>query len=175
MQPERSANHVSEPESPPAAVDHQFLDPFVEATVATLRTMAGLAPDLAEVGVAPRGHLQGDVSGLVGFLGARGEGFVALTFRFDLARRIVGRLLGQSPDGLSDDDVIDGVGEMINMVAGRAKSRFAGTPFALQCALPQVITGRGHQLGFRRHVSCWQVTLTLESEPFHVVLVHASH
>ena len=50
-----------------------------------------------------------------------------------------------------NDDVLDAVGELTNMVAGRAKAELE--EYELSVSLPNVITGMGHEVHFPSNVT----------------------
>ena len=50
-----------------------------------------------------------------------------------------------------DDEVVDAVGELANMVAGAAKAELE--EYKLSVSLPNVITGRGHEIRFPSNVT----------------------
>lgn len=43
-------------------------------------------------------------------------------------------------------DVCDAVGEMINMISGQAKAALAAQNYRFSVSLPQIVTGRDHQV-----------------------------
>ena len=52
-----------------------------------------------------------------------------------------------SPDEISPELLNDGVGEIINMIAGNVKRHLADTPYYFQLSLPTVILGWQHEIG----------------------------
>ena len=60
-------------------------------------------------------------------------------------RAVTGAVLGMTPDEaaeLGEEDVVDGVGELVNVVAGLAKTKLASTDADLRMGLPMFV--RGH-------------------------------
>jgi chemotaxis protein CheX len=55
------------------------------------------------------------------------------------------RMLGDRPDSINAD-VVDAVGELVNMIAGRAKSNLS--ELEMNLSLPTVITGKNHVIKF---------------------------
>ena len=107
----------------PKTVDVQLLNPFIQATLDCLVSMAHCRPRRVKVFVKTDPRMHGDVAGIIGM--SQGiTGSCVVSFPMGLARRIVARLLGDSPEGLSADMVNDGIGEVANMVAGGAKRIF---------------------------------------------------
>jgi chemotaxis protein CheX len=84
------------------------------------------------------------VTGVIGLSG-KASGTVVVSLDRDVAISATERMLGQRPETI-DDDVIDAVGEMTNMIAGKAKAGLE--QFEMKLALPTVITGKNHVIRF---------------------------
>jgi len=133
------------------------LDAFVHAARVTFETMLGIdvAATRREHGVGATGGY--DVSGIVGLshLGGRaGEdrGALVISFPEAVARRTVGRILGAECPVL-DQDVADGIGELVNVIAGHAKRGLARAGVeSCRTALPSVILGSQHRVFHKRDV-----------------------
>jgi chemotaxis protein CheX len=72
---------------------------------------------------------------------------VAITLYWNLARRIIARMMKVQQERINAEYIHDGVGELINMISGSTKKMFKGTPFHFNLSLPTVVVGSGHQLG----------------------------
>ena len=83
-----------------------------------------------------------DISGVIGLSG-EAQGSISLSFSNSSAVNFVKKMLGDI-DAITDDDMIDGVGEIVNIIAGNAKVYL--TKFKLSISLPNVILGSGHTL-----------------------------
>ncbi|RIK71009.1 MAG: chemotaxis protein CheX [Planctomycetota bacterium] len=83
-------------------------------------------------------------SGVIGLSG-RASGTVVLSLQRAVAIMATEVLLGQKPAAINED-VIDAVGEITNMIAGRAKAGLEH--LAMTLALPTVITGKNHIVSF---------------------------
>jgi len=91
---------------------------------------------------------------LVAFIGLGGavRGTVVLCFPTESALGIVGKLLGTTFEDI-DDDVIDGLAEVLNIVAGMAKKDLVGendVPFVL--TLPSVMSGNAQRIDHPRSI-----------------------
>lgn len=86
-----------------------------------------------------------DVSGIISFSGDL-VGTMALCFSSEMAIKIVKSFTGMDVKP-GDDDFADAIGELANMAAGSAKSRFERN-ISLSC--PSVVIGSGHQIHPRR-------------------------
>lgn len=93
-----------------------------------------------------------DVGSVTGLIGVHGSvsGFITLNMSERVAVRMVEGLLGEKFGQLSSQ-VIDGAGEITNMVVGGIKSALAGSPWAFsQITVPSVIIGRGYQISYAK-------------------------
>ena len=154
-------------------IQQEFLTRFIDGVTTTLDTMANTAIEVASVKFAEENdHFFGDVSGIMGISGEHGEGFVGITCGESLAKTLVARILGMEEDELEEPDIFDGVGELINMIAGSAKNSLLGTLYHFNLALPNVITGHKHEVGFRKDTPCWAATLTAEGQTIYLLVAY---
>ena len=73
------------------------------------------------------------------------SGTVIVSLDRQVALAATGAMLGTTPDSVNAD-VIDAVGELTNMIAGKAKS--ALEHLEMKLALPTVIAGKNHVIAF---------------------------
>jgi chemotaxis protein CheX len=66
-----------------------------------------------------------------------------LSFPQDVAFKVVSALLGMNIT-MMGDEVTDGIGELVNIVAGNAKQYL--TKYHLSISLPKVVVGRNHSV-----------------------------
>src|SRR5262245_26475857 len=85
-----------------------------------------------------------EVTGIIGLSG-KATGTVVVSLDTNVAVSVAEAMLGARPDSVNSD-VIDAVGEVTNMIAGRAKSKLE--QLALNLALPTVVTGKDHAISF---------------------------
>ncbi len=80
---------------------------------------------------------------LVGFIGLTGllEGSVAVCFNDSSACAMVSKMLDTEVTRDSPD-VVDGVGEIANIIAGGAKNRLSQTEYKCDISIPTVIEGK---------------------------------
>lgn len=129
------------------ALDAKLVNILMDSVTEVLTTMAGTEVSLN--GVQPQAEYKplGDISSVIGISGESGEGMLSLSFPESLAKLMVARLLGLEPGDIEKDDMVDGIGELINMVSGRAKtglSEDSGNVYRL--SLPSIIMGSGHEV-----------------------------
>jgi chemotaxis protein CheX len=153
----------------PQSVDAGYVSPFVEGTVDTMKQMAQLECTRSNLSVKLDGKSSGDISGVMGLSGSA-EGFVAVTFKNNLARKIVAKMLMANPPELTEDDIRDGVGEFMNMVAGAAKAQLVNTEHGFSLSLPTVIVGGPHSVGQPRGLPVICIEFATEGEKFEVLV-----
>ncbi len=127
-------------ESPSATTIAQ---PFVAAVTETFEGLLGLEAIGTHIEEAdPADAVTRDgITALVEFSGPR-FGVVLVTFSNDVARAIVERMLQGSGTDLEEGDVTDGVGELVNIVSGRAKAVLSALGMGrLDMSVPTVLTG----------------------------------
>jgi chemotaxis protein CheX len=117
--------------------------------VSTIEQMAGMHCERSNLTLREDAKSRGDISGVMGLAG-EAEGFVAITFPNQLARKIVCKMLQMELGEESEADIMDGVGEMMNMIAGAAKAELIHTQHSFQLSIPNVIVGGPHGLGHPR-------------------------
>jgi chemotaxis protein CheX len=134
------------PNRKPLEKEMTYLTPFIENTLKVLKTMAGTEASFREVYFNNDMRIFGDISGIIGLSG-NSEGTVAITLYWDLARKIIARMMKVKEEHINAEYIHDGVGELINMISGSTKKMFKGTPFHFNLSLPTVVAGSGHHLG----------------------------
>ncbi len=107
---------------------------------------------------------------LTGYVHVTGEwvGTMALSCPKGLARLAASTLLGIDRQEVSDDDMLDTVGELTNMVAGNLKGLIEGS---CQISVPEVTQGLGRQLFPPGSLLLERVTFESGGQPFEVMLV----
>lgn len=119
----------------------EFIAPIVTATVSSLKTLLGMETrqgqaHASKVFATPQESCYVAVIGMAGSV----SGSVVMTFLRDTARKFVGKMVCGDPG--SDDDVADGVGEIVNIIAGNAKTILNQQNLGLSLALPNVLQGQ---------------------------------
>lgn len=101
---------------------------------------------------------------LTGIIGVHGKvsGFVTVNMAEKVAISAVEGLLGEKFGEVSNQ-VVDGAGEITNIIVGGVKSGLAGSPWAFsQITVPSVIIGRGYQIAFARGLQFLCATFEVE-------------
>ena len=125
----------------------EYINPFIESVCNLYNTMLDAnvsrgKPDVTDGNGNPR-----DITALIGLSGTV-KGTVALAFPVKTALNLVSRLLGMEIHAV-DETVTDGLGELVNMVAGGAKAKFSeleGPPINL--SLPTIVRGSNYIVNY---------------------------
>jgi len=120
----------------------QFINPFLEATMDVLKTMAMLEPKAGNPYLKKGNQAKGDVSGIIGMTGSA-RGSLALSFSEKSILKVVSNMLGENYKEINDD-VRDAVGEITNMISGVARKKLEAQGFNISAAIPTVVAGKDH-------------------------------
>lgn len=145
-------------------INTAFIVPFIEAVHSTFEMMMGRKVTRKDVYIKKNYVMFGDVSGVIGVSGIS-AGTTAISFPASLAIRTVEDILGEKvTGGIGDVMVHDGVGEIINMIAGQAKTTLATTPMKFDITLPTIISGRGHELYHKQDTQCTSIIFATDDD-----------
>lgn len=122
----------------------EYINPFLKSLVNTFRTMLSCEARRGALGIAKTGGRHFPISGVIGLSG-NAVGVVVINLSEEVALKAASALLMTECHEV-DAEVVDAVGELANVVAGRAKAELE--EFDLSVSLPSVITGRGHEIRF---------------------------
>ncbi|QQO11075.1 chemotaxis protein CheX [Breznakiella homolactica] len=84
-----------------------------------------------------------DISAIIGLTG-EARGAVVISMKKELAAKLTDMLTGSTHTDI-DDEVIDAIGEIINIIAGNAK-RGLEEAFRLVISLPTIVKGKNHTI-----------------------------
>ena len=111
-------------------------------------TMCGASARCVGVATVPLRD-KGLVTGIIGVHG-RVSGFITVNMSEVMAISVVEGLL-QEEFGKLTSQVVDGAGEVTNMICGGIKSQLAKTNFSFQgITVPSIIVGEGYSMAFAR-------------------------
>lgn len=122
----------------------EVINPFLEATVSVLKTMASIDPVPGKPYIKKGTSAIGDVSGVVGISGDT-EGSLCITFTRACILFIISRMLGEEQKEINDE-VKDAVGELTNMISGDSRRRLEEIGYHFLGAIPSVISGPNHEV-----------------------------
>jgi len=122
----------------------EFINPFLEATLSVLKTMASAEAVPGKPYVKTGSAACGDISGVVGITG-QAEGSLCLTFSREVILQIMTSMLGEEQKEITEE-VKDAVGELTNMISGDSRRRLQEKGYTFHGAIPSVISGPGHEV-----------------------------
>ncbi|MDD3553447.1 MAG: chemotaxis protein CheX [Deltaproteobacteria bacterium] len=129
-------------------MDAKIINPFLEAAVNVLKTMAMVEVTPGKPFLKKDQTANGDASGIIGITG-EAQGSMSISFSTPCICAIVSNLFG-SPVTELNEEVKDAVGELTNMICGDARRRLEAAGIVLQAGTPTVISGQGHTI---KHIS----------------------
>lgn len=136
----------------------KYVNPFLEASMSLFKDFLDIDVSAAKPFLLEDPQDLDDVSAIIGLAGET-VGAVVLSFPHDTALRMVSRMDGREHRFLGAE-VLDGVGEMVNIIAGNAKKGL--TEFRISISLPGVITGKQYRINWPAEVPV--ITIPFRSE-----------
>lgn len=105
----------------------------------------------------------GSVTGLIGVHGGV-SGFITVNMAEEVARAAVGGLLQDRCEKLNRE-VIDGVGELTNIISGGIKKGLYGSPWLFShITVPSVIIGQNYQIAYVKGLQFLSVAFEHQAE-----------
>ncbi len=129
-------------------MDVQYINPFLEATIHVLRTMAFVTAKPGKPFVKKDEIAKGDISGVIGLSGDH-TGSLSISFSFTCIKGILEKMLGDIHDELNEE-VNDAVGELTNMICGQARNKLEKIGVNIKAGIPTIIAGTNHTI---RHIT----------------------
>jgi len=125
-------------------MDANLINPFIEATLHVLETMASTRAEAGEPYLKKDQVARGDVSGVIGMTGEI-RGTISISFSEASILPIVSNMLGEEMKEMNEE-IKDAVGEVTNMISGQARKRLDEQGRSLKAAIPTVIMGKDHSI-----------------------------
>ncbi len=125
-------------------MDIRFINPFLEAAVEVLGTMAAVSLQAGKPYLKKNQQASGDISGVVGLSGDA-QGSLSVTFEFSVIKHALKAMLGEDISKVNDD-ARDAVGEFTNMISGSARQKLQEAGLTLSAGIPTVVDGPGHNI-----------------------------
>jgi len=123
-----------------------YVRPFVKSTLHTFREFVGFELTAGNPHFSGRTlDFERDISAVIGLSGAV-RGAVVISMQKKFALRITDTLVGTQHDDL-DGDVVDAIGEIVNIIAGNIKQHVEGGE-RIVISLPTVVKGRDHRFAW---------------------------
>jgi len=135
--------------------------PFQAAITEIFSTMAMINVNLVQTYLSDGKFHFGNITAIMALAGNE-KGIVLVSLHESFARSLVSNMMGVTPDMLEEEELHDGIGELINMIAGGAKARLGDTEEHFLLSAPSVITGTRHRIIQSKDMPC--VTMVYEAE-----------
>ena len=140
----------------------KYINPFISATMNLFKDYLELEVESGSPYVLEDPQALDEVSGIIGLAGET-TGSVVLSFSRDTAIKIISKFAGHTYQALGSD-VLDGVGELINIVAGNAKKDLVD--FKIVISSPGVITGNDYRIHWPEQVPVISVPFSTSAGEF---------
>lgn len=149
-----------------------YINPFIEAVATVFETMLGVHPKRNALKVSHEPQRGERLTSLIGITGVM-HGCVALSFPPEVALAITGKMLGDVPAEVNGE-VVDAISELVNMVAGSAKAKFAADP-PLQLGLPTVVQGSAYRVKYPSKSVWLEVPFSSEAGDFSLEVTYSTN
>jgi chemotaxis protein CheX len=126
-----------------------YINPFIKSLNRVFQTMLSCEARRGQPYLKVNGSSEYPISGVIGMSG-QAVGTVVLSLSEEVATKAASTLLSCELVKI-DVDVCDAIGELTNMVAGAAKAELE--EYQLSVSLPNVVTGRDHDVRFPSNVT----------------------
>ena len=144
--------------------DVDIANHFINATAATLFTMASITVAPSKFFVKHDKKALGDITAIVGVAGCR-IGTIAVSFSREGAAALVQGMLGDDVGDL-EQDMRDAVGEITNMISGQARVGIAEAGITLQASTPTVVVGDGIDIEHKTKTPVIVIPFTMPDSSF---------
>lgn len=126
----------------PIAIRAEHINPFILSNMETFAKMVGNEAKPGKPVLKQAAKLDYDISGIIGLSG-KVIGTVALSFPETTALAVCNKFMSADLK-VMNGEILDAVGELVNIVAGNAKKGLS--EFNIEISLPSVIVGKNHRI-----------------------------
>jgi chemotaxis protein CheX len=122
----------------------QYIQPFIDVCKNVFKEFVGSELTVDRPFFADKDAVNDwDVSAVIGLTG-EARGAVVISMKKSLAIKLTDILTG-TPHKDADEEVVDAIGEIVNIIAGNAKKGLEEA-FRLVISLPTIVQGKGHAI-----------------------------
>ncbi len=133
---------------------------LAESVSDVFSTMVGVELCPAQEKAAVPKEYKSEITGVMMILSTH-NALLSIGLSKENAAMIVSFMTGIASIELADEELYDGVAELVNMIAGRAKALLAGTDYHYQITPPLTIVGENHFILYKKNVS--QLSMKFEA------------
>lgn len=131
---------------PKPTLNTDFINPFLDATLRVLDVQANVKAKAGKIVLKKNwDEFTGDISGIIGIVSDSFNGSVVISFPEKTFLKIISSMLGEEYHEINKD-ILDGAGEITNMIFGQAKVTLNEKGYGIKIALPSVVHGKNHSL-----------------------------
>lgn len=145
-------------------MEARYINPFIKSICNTFGTMCDIEVSPGRPMMSTDGPDANDVSAIIGFSGDA-AGSVVIRFSFKVASKVA-TAFAKTEITPQHEDFADALGELANMVAGGAKSKFEG--LNIDISLPSVVIGKHHHFPVSRNCPRISIPCATAAGEFHV-------
>jgi len=143
------------------------LHPFMSAIEEVFATMAITSVEVVETYYCPEKFHYGEVTGIMSLAG-KSKGAVVLTINEKFAKQVISNIMAIPTRDLMEEDVHDGVAELVNMIAGGAKARLSDTEEHFLISAPTIIAGDKYRVIQQKDMPCVVIVYRADEDYFAV-------
>jgi len=148
------------------SLDTEFIGPFLNATVQVLKVQANIESKTGKVYIKkPEDKSFGDVSGVISIDSEAFTGTVMVSFSEKTFLNIMSAMLGETYE-VMNQDLLDGAGEITNMIFGQAKVVLNERGYGIKMAIPTVVSGKNHTLSTNGKGPIFVIPFESQAGPF---------
>ena len=146
----------------------EYIQPFIKVCESVFRDFCKTEVKVGRVFfmVRDKQEMDWDISGIIGLSGQI-SGAVSISMKDTVAFKVTKNLTGVEHNSF-DLDVVDAVGEIINIITGNIKKEFEES-FRTAISLPSIVQGKGHRIIWpseRIRIICIPFSIFSEQEIF---------
>ena len=124
----------------------QYIHPFIKVCKKVFQDLVGQTIDAKLPYLTEKDKVgEWDISAVIGLTG-EARGAVVISMKKELAIKLTTLLTGTEYTGL-EDDVVDAIGELVNIIAGNVKQELEEA-FKLVISLPTIVKGKEHSINW---------------------------
>lgn len=125
-------------------LDSEFVNPFLEGTLKVLQVQAQVDCVSGKISLKDaKTKYSADISGVIAIVSDSFTGSVIISFPAETFLGIMSNMLGETYMEVNQD-ILDGAGEITNMIFGHAKVVLNEKGYGIKMAIPSVISGKDH-------------------------------
>ena len=121
-------------------MDAKYLNPIIAATDSVFQTMLSLKPEKGKVSIQKEITTDKEANVIIGMTGDI-KGSIVYSFSKDMALEVVENMSGMKMEEL-DKFVTSAMGELGNIISGKATTGLAEQDLSCDIVPPQIVTGK---------------------------------